>query len=336
MICHWLRRRKLEMNVKNTESYRARFRFRLLKKLNLEAHEHRINVSGRDVTLSPAAPDIAIRDSEWLVMNVRGFDSAEDAKAFATNLKAACEASSIATRLGIDSGVDLPTAGLGQQVRERVREQSGLLIRDNVHGIDVFPDDSNVRILNFSASGSILAAPDPFLADLNSLHHTAANTSRKTKDVILLLNYALMRPEPVAQIVFAISAVEMLGQQEDWSDDQRRLLSELASAAERAEIGTPDERAEVAAAIGTSVHKLSLRQGVLRLLASLGLTHLKREWDDLYTQRSTLIHGLAPKPGADYGGLASKAVSLCGQILLKVVATEVALANRYVDKYYAT
>jgi hypothetical protein len=47
--------------------------------------------------------------------------------------------------------------------------------------------------------------------------------------VILLFNYALMRPEPVAQIVFAVSAVQSLGQDESWSHDQKQLLRELAS-----------------------------------------------------------------------------------------------------------
>jgi hypothetical protein len=82
------------------------------------------------------------------------------------------------------------------------------------------------------------------------------------------------------------------------------------------------------------MHKLSLRQGVLRLLTSLGLNHVKPIWDDLYGKRSTLVHGLAPKPGADYGELAHKTVSLCGQILLKAIATEVRGADNHVANYY--
>src|SRR3546814_19354980 len=57
-------------------------------------------------------------------------------------------------------------------------------------------------------------------------------------------------------------------------------------------------------------HKIGLRQGVLRLLNSLGLAHLKPKWDELYSERSTLIHGLAPEPGARYDELANRSVSL--------------------------
>jgi hypothetical protein len=78
-----------------------------------------------------------------------------------------------------------------------------------------------------------------------------------------------------------------------------------------------------------------LRQGVFRLLDRLGLQHLKKSWDDLYAERSTLVHGLAPQPGADYGDLAHRTVSLCGQILLKAAAAEIPQADRHVTRMYA-
>jgi hypothetical protein len=148
------------------------------------------------------------------------------------------------------------------------------------------------------------------------------------------MNYALTRSDPVAMIVFAISAVEMLGQDEIWSDAQRQLLANLADAAGKSSVGSVQERNEVAEAIRRSFHRLSLRQGVIRLLASLDLNHLKRTWDEVYGERSTLVHGLAPKPGIDYGDLASRTMSLCGHILLTAVAREVVGADKHLDKFY--
>jgi hypothetical protein len=323
-----------EVKVNSTEKFRARFRFRLQKKLNIKAKERRLEIGTCNVVLTPQLPEMDICDSEWLVMNARSFDSEEEARTFARKLKTACEVSSVGARLGIDSGVDLATSGFGKIVKDHVREQSGILLRDNVHGVDVFPDNSNVRIGHLSATGTVLAGPDPFLADINNHFGVVDNASQRTSDIVLLLNYALMRPEPVAQIVFAFSAVEMLGQNEEWSDDQKQLLDQLAGFAQKQVIGSQKERAEVAEAIRKGLHKLSLRQGVLRLLLSLELDHLKPIWDDLYGKRSTLVHGLAPKPGADYSELAHKTVSLCGQILLKVIATEVRGADSHVARFY--
>jgi len=315
-------------------TFRVRFLFRVGKKLNISRNEYRFNVGKHEVALSTQTSDVAISQSEWLVMNAKGFGSESEARSFANRLKTAAEISSVSARLGIDSGIDLPTAGVGQIAKGRILEQVGLLLRDNVHGVDVFEDDPNVRIFQMNLTASLLTPPDPFLSDLNILLDESENLSPKAKDVILLLNYALIRPDPVAQIVFVTSAVEMLGQQEEWSADQKLLLEKVANDAECAIIGTAEERHEVSAAIKRGTHRIGLRQGVVRLLDALGLGHLKNEWDVLYGQRSTLVHGLAPKPGVDYTELALKTVSLCGQILLTVIAKEVPKARSHIDKFY--
>ena len=98
-------------------------------------------------------------------------------------------------------------------------------------------------------------------------------------------------------------------------------------------IATVDERAAVAEAI-RRIHRRSLRQGVFRLLSTLGLSHLRKTWDALYGERSTLVHGLAPLPGIDYGPLAFKTMSLTGHILLTDIGREIPSAIRYRDTYY--
>jgi hypothetical protein len=327
-----VRRRRLALK---TTTWRARLRFRIQKKLTIDANEHRLNVAGREVVLTPPTPDLTIGDSPWLIMNARSFTTEDEARDFGRKLKAALELSAVAARVGVDTGRDLATSALGRTVRDAVLQQTGSDVRPNIHGLDVFPDDPNTRILTITATGTVRAAYDPLLADLDELHGTAAVPSQRIADVVLLLNYALMQPEPVAQIVFAVSAVESLGQDEAWTPDQKTLLAELAKAAEQSTIGAVDERQEVANAIRKSLHRLTLRQGVFRLLERLGLAHLRAAWDDLYAERSTLVHGLAPKPGADYGDLAQRTVSLCGQILLRAVAAEIPMANRHVARLYA-
>jgi hypothetical protein len=315
-------------------TWRVRLRFRLQKRLNIQANEHHLSISGHEVVLSPQVTEQAIRDNEWLVMNARGFTSQDEALRFGTKLRSALEVSAVAVRVGVDAGRDLATTGLGRGVREEILRSTGALVRDNIHGLDVFVDNPNTRIIHLSATGSVLASAEPFLSDLGELYGSPT-ASQRVADVILLLNYALMRPEPVAQIVFAVSAVESLGQDETWSPDQRRLLRELSRAAEESATGTDAERREVSDAIEKSLHRLTLRQGVFRLLDSLGLANLKRAWDALYAERSILVHGLAPRPGADYGDLAHRTVGLCGQILLKAIATEIPAADRYVERVYA-
>jgi hypothetical protein len=314
-------------------TYRARLRFRLHRKLNINAQEHRLMIKGHEVALAPALHDVKISESEWLVFNTRGFATSEEATNFGHRLRAALELSSVSARVGVDAGIDRATSGLGHQFRQSLKEQTGRYIRDNIHGLDVFLDEPNVGFFAMQATGSVLVNPEPFLVDLEGLFDVAANTSTRSNDIVLLLNAALMQPHPVAQIVFAFSAVEMLGQEYNWTDGQKRLLSQLAEMADASSVGAPDERAEVADAIRRS-HRFSLRQGVMRLLADLGLSHLKPLWDRTYAERSTLIHGLAPRPGADYSEFANRALNLCGHILLKAVAVDVPAVDRHAERLY--
>jgi len=313
--------------------YRARLRFRLIKKLNIAATSHIVSVDDVAVELSAQTPETNICDSEWLVFNARGLPSEADARAFGNKLRAALELSSVCARVGIDAGRDLPTSGLAAHVKQKVRETTGELIRDNVHGLDVFPDDPSVRIFSMSGTASVLAPPDPFLIDLSSWHALGTNITARGKDIILLLNTALMQTSPVAQIVFAVSAVEMLGQEETWTEGQQQLLEHFAIHAEQSDALPQTERAEIADAIRRS-HRMGLRQGVLRLLDRLELRHLKKDWDRLYGERSTLVHGLAPQPGADYGNLAFRTLGLCGRVLLTALGREVPSVRRHIDRYY--
>jgi hypothetical protein len=316
------------------DSYRCRLRFRVLKKLGIQANEFRFRVAGYDVVLSAQTPDQLIAEADWLVMNTREFATESEARLFGHRLKLSLDLAAAHCRFGVDTGIDVPTSALFDAFRNTLREQTGALIRDNIHGIDVFADDSDVGFLNFSATATVSAPPEPLLSDVAALHSLVDSASQEVKDIAVLLNYSLMRPEPVAQIVFSVSAVEMLGQSLGWSDDQKLLLNELAEQALTSHICSLDERREVAEAIQKGIHRISLRQGVFRLLGELGLPHLKKEWDKLYSERSALVHCLAPKPGANYSDLASRTVTLCGQILLRAIAREFNMAGERAETFY--
>lgn len=313
--------------------YRLRFRFRVLKPLTIEQSKHQFAIGPHAAELSSRDETVPISKSEWLIINVRGLASLEEATELARRLKIATEISSVASREGIDTGTDLPTSGIGAGIKKEMLDEHGVDVRNNIHGLDIFPDLDNVRFINFAGKASITKAPDPFLSDIGRFVEDSSTLSPPLANVVLLLNFALMRTEPVAQIVFAVSAVEMLGQNLEWSASQKRLLADLAVKAHESAIGSVEEREEVAAAIRSSLHRLSLRQGVMRLLDTLGLP-LRTQWDQLYAERSKLVHGAEPQAGADYSSLAFRTVSLCGRILLTAIAQEVPAAAKHVDTFY--
>jgi hypothetical protein len=62
-----------EFIVRNRNTFRARFRFRLHKQLNIAEKERRLKIAGREVVLSSQLPNSDIADSDWLVMKRKGF-----------------------------------------------------------------------------------------------------------------------------------------------------------------------------------------------------------------------------------------------------------------------
>jgi len=136
-----------------------------------------------------------------------------------------------------------------------------------------------------------------------------------------LLNAALVTAEPLARLVLAISAVEALGQSENWTPDQVALIEALATQVESQNRGD-NERAEVADALRRGTHRIGLRQGVLRILRTLQLEHLKKEWDRIYGERSKLVHGVGQATEAEIAQLATDAIRLGGQVLLAICSRE--------------
>lgn len=303
------------------QGYRVRFRFRLAKSFHWDELSISFEIGGVVVTLKSELVDQPLREAKWVILGANGFPTEDDARAFGVRLKHAVQVASVCGRLGADCGADKPTSGWGAMIKQLYLEQ-GAILRDDIHGIDVFECDPRVSYLKFGANIQVHASLDKFISSIVRFHPDMANLSQKVTDILLLLNNVLMNPQPVAQIVLAISTVEMLGQDREWTEEQRRLLDHFVVLAEQSAL-PPGERAEVIDAIKRNMYRVGLRQGVLALLSSVGLDSLKKEWDAVYSERSKLVHRIAPVPGVDYTELATRTVNLCGKILLRLVAEEI-------------
>jgi len=100
------------------------------------------------------------------------------------------------------------------------------------------------------------------------------------------------------------------------TDAQTALLAQPAAQVEAGTSGQDDERMEIADALRRGLHRFGLRQGVTRVLARLGLQHLRKEWDRVYGIRSGLFHGTAQLAEHEIAELANSAITLCGRVIL--------------------
>jgi hypothetical protein len=317
----------------STVKYSARFRFRVTKRLNLREPRVVFKVAGRDVTLTGGDPSKLIYENYWLVILAKGFGTQGDAEEFAERLKVATAISSLKFRYGVDVGDNRATTSASTWLKEQFSANSGGVLRDNIHGVDVYADDDNVRFLQINAEATVHADPDPIINGIAAIADTLPSGEIARLDELLLLNAALLNPEPLAKLVLAVSAVEMMAANERWTDGQRQLLARLAEVAASAQELPIDEAAEVADAIRRTF-RISVRQGGRRALDRLGVHEFWDEWDKLYGDRSALFHGARRTTNAEHLAIAERALTLCARIVLVGLGEQTPLAAQNLDAYY--
>src|ERR1019366_706273 len=105
------------------QTWRVRVRFRLGSKLTIAETKREIVIAGRTATLSSSQADIPISESDWLVINALGFQTEEAGRKFGHQIKSALDVSAVATKIGVDTGLDLPTAMFGKVVVDAMAQQ---------------------------------------------------------------------------------------------------------------------------------------------------------------------------------------------------------------------
>lgn len=312
---------RLKLRWVMTSTFRARLRFRLGKPLTSDESLMTATILGRSVSIKPHKRDQIFKDANWIVINAGGFASEAEAWQFGSHLKAIVEIAGAAARIGVDIGLDQPTCFIAEEFARGLNLiEPHEEVWPNVHGLTVHPDDDRYRYPLVEAEAKVTADPMQFVGALSELGVGAPFDIAPARDAVRAINLALLAREPLSQVVFAVSAIEALGQSEKWSKRQRELLQALA---QQVEIdGDPDdiEAVEVAAAIRRGTHRIGLRQGVLRVFRRLGLGHLAKDWDRLYDVRSGIFHGTRTVPDSEAAELAQAAISLCGQVITALLS----------------
>jgi hypothetical protein len=306
----------------DTTKFRVRLRIRLAKALTSDATSLAVRVADHEVTITSQRPEEPLNKAQWIVLVARGFSTDEAAREFGERLRSILQLAALSARLGVDTGDDKVTGMLNEEYARAegwLKEHERLF--PNVHGLAVLPDDDHIRFPLFNFQATVTSDPKQFVSAIEEAAENSELTFGAVENAIRLLNLALMNPEPLAQMVLAISTVEELGQNQKWSEAQKKFIKYLALAVEVGSL-PEQERTEVVDSIERGLHRLGLNEGVRRLLSRLSLTELGNEWRRLYGIRSGIFHGTARLSEADLHEAANDTVTLCGQIILAVAAID--------------
>ena len=303
-------------NIEDTIGFRLRLQIRL-ETLGTDEVCLTTRLDGREVRIKSREDGQPISKAKWIVLEARGFATESEARAFGERLRANVQLAALCSRLGADTGLDKVLS----QINEEIWRSKGWLaphqrLGPDVHGLSILPDDENTVFMYMEADLRVEPNPAQFLDALHELAEQPSITESKVTIAVHLLSLAHIN-QSFASIVLAFSAVEMVAQDENWSDKQRDLIRKLV--AEITDHADGDrESLEVAEAL-QRMHRIGVRQGVKRVLCRNGLSHLQKEWDRLYGLRSSLFHGSKQLTEEEVNSLANEAMNLCSRIILAII-----------------
>ncbi|QXQ07647.1 hypothetical protein KX816_06415 [Sphingosinicellaceae bacterium] len=257
-----------------------------------------------------------IRDTDWLVVTIRGLRSEEDARQLGIRLQRSSSIAASFQRIGIDVGENVATSNFADSIKDTIFKDFGLKMLDDVHGVTVYPNTPHTVI---TASGGIVTA---FTKASGTLTHIEALLSQveiadaPEYQAVLLMNAAMMNIDALARMVLAISAVELLATGSGWTEAQTLSIGRLIDVAEQDCEVPPSELTDLIKVLSRLQKQKSITTGIKLLLTTLGLESLKPRWDKLYGQRSAVFHANKYMSASQRTVGADDVLSICGRIVL--------------------
>lgn len=312
-------------------TYRVRFVFRVGAKFNVAKARFEATVANTPIEIVAQA-GTTINKADWLVIHA-DLDTADAASKFGDRLQTAFALAAANTRLGIDVGhKNRATLDLIEDVKRQFAER-GLAFVTDVQGVQIYPNDMAVIESIFPLAVGLLNNPKAIFEAVDQFFGSAIELDDQHLNAVLLLDTALLTHEPLARLVLAISAVELLAQQPGWSQQQKAAIKHLLKSLETMDDMSDTERDELKTAVA-NVYRFSIAESCRRLLKSLGLEALKDVWAKCYGVRSAIFHGRTPAIDVDLPRVSESALNLCGRIILTAAARQVPGADADIDSKY--
>jgi hypothetical protein len=227
-----------------------------------------------------------------LIINARGFATEEAASTFAENLRAALVVRSAARRTGIDLGEDRPTAWLANDIKAAIKRQTGISIRDDVHGGDVFFEDGKTVYHSSTVTVSVSIPAEDFVPDINGSFNWVGHIEPVLLDAARLLNVADLQAPPIVKLSLSAAAIEALTPAVPWSAEAKALLDDTIGRIENEQVLAPEEQERLIGSL-QSIRDFGLSGGrrVRAHLENIGQQGLSAELAPATKTRGKLLHG---------------------------------------------
>lgn len=206
--------------------YCARFRFKLLPQLQLDASTTAVlNVPGFPSAELKIANDASLH-GHWAIITIRGFKTKHEAVVAGQKLGDTLSLMGALTRIGIDTGFSRSTLQFSREVHAALEATTGETLRSETHGLMVFEENAT-RIVGMSATGSLLLNPAVFEEHLVKYAGSVGSLTERQKNCAALLNDSFFVVHAESQFILRVSAVEALCDQTDVGVEYQSAISDI-------------------------------------------------------------------------------------------------------------
>lgn len=280
------------------ETYRVRIRFHCAPGTRFSVDSATYSFE-EGFTLRTPDGKSPIRESEWLVLEFGGIPSEAEAREQGQRAKDALVWAGLCCKRGVNVGKDRVTSSVAKHVRERVFESTGVQIRSDVHGLDVFDESVPTSIPVISLTGTVSSSLGPFVACFReALQGDIRMTDERQEVACAVYLSAHYQSSARAKLLMLVSAVEVLAEARKLgrrTDRLRRLLMWTTRIGRRL-LRVPEDEAESLHRTLMWAGQTSVRQSCKRLIE---LYMPDREFDScpafkffdaIYGIRSAITH----------------------------------------------
>ncbi len=224
---------------------------------------------------------------KWVIFIVRGFETEEAAKVAGEKFGDALLVVGAVMRLGIDVGFNRATLQFSDAVHEAVQRVDGRKLLSEIHGLLTY-EENTITIIGVEARGQTKISGNAFEDYLKSWKSFVGNLTERQRNCALLLNDSFFVSKTESQFILRISAVETLCEQGIVVGEYRSIIESIVCFVESLSMSA--ESSEAVRRMLENALRESIRQSYLSKFRMLLTDTDAKSFDDLYQQRSKLVH----------------------------------------------
>ena len=299
--------------------FRLRFTVGHGRKLQVEAAEVLLHEDPQTVvTMRAVRGGPAIKDADALVVIGTSYSSEHEAESEGWAWKNRLSRAFAVSYIGADFGDDTASSGVSEYMRENVLATTGRTVLNDVHGLMIYPSNVKPLLAGGSASLTVGAPVERFLAAVSSVNNKPMNDREHLAAAIYASAQALVGSSE-ATFVTLMMALEVLIDQQPRSPRVLALTETLAQAVEESDL-SDSEKASVAGTLNWLRVESITSAGRRLVQAHAGPTYGGKSADAFFVRcyaiRSALVHGHQDRlPAAEVGSLAGHLSLLVGDLL---------------------